>query len=101
MAFIKVAQSDEIAENSGRIFEVSPGRFVALFNHGGSFYALDNECPHEGGPLGEGDVQRGCVSCPWHGYRFDLATGACVNSARLKVAKFAVRVEGGDILVDV
>jgi len=100
LAFRKVAQRGEVAEGSGRIIEVAPGRFIALFNVGGNFYALDNECPHEGGPLGEGDVDRGCVTCPWHGFRFDLSNGACLNAPRLKVASFAVRLEGEDVLVD-
>ena len=99
MAFTRVARRDEVAESSGRIIEASPGRFIALFNVGGNFYALDNECPHEGGPLGEGEVERGCVMCPWHGFRFDLASGACVN-ARLKVASFGVRLEGEEVMVD-
>jgi 3-phenylpropionate/trans-cinnamate dioxygenase ferredoxin component len=100
LAFTKVARRDEVADGTGRIVEIGPGRFIALFNLAGTFYALDNECPHEGGPLGEGDLDRGCVTCPWHGFRFDLATGVCVNSAKLKVASFPVRIEGDEVLVE-
>jgi len=100
LAFIKVARRDEVAEGSGRIIEIGSGRFIALFNLAGTFYALDNECPHEGGPLGEGELDRGCVTCPWHGFRFDLASGACVNAPRLKAVSFAVQVEGDEVLVE-
>ena len=56
------------------------GRPIALFNVGGTFYALENECTHEGGPLGEGIVEGDHVYCPWHGAEFDVKTGAVLSA---------------------
>ena len=74
---------------------------VALFNVDGKFYALDGICPHAGGPLGEGELRGTVVTCPWHGWQFDVTTGQHCLNARLMHQTFAVRVEGDDILVEV
>lgn len=52
---------------------------VALFRVGDELHALDDMCPHSGGPLSEGPLEDGCVSCPWHGARFELASGRSVG----------------------
>lgn len=71
----------------GRVADFSPGqvhrveaegRVLALVNHAGRFYAFDALCPHQGGPLDEGEIWRGTLECPWHHHRYDLATGANV-----------------------
>ena len=76
-------------------------RIVALFNVDGTFYALDGICPHNGGPLGEGTLEGCVVTCPWHGWQFDVTTGANCLNARIQHSTFAARVEGNDVLVDV
>ena len=96
---VKVALAGDVPDGEGRVFEVQ-GRAVAVFNVGGLFYAIDNECPHRGGPLGEGDVEGAVVRCPWHAWRWDVRTGANVNNPAVKVTCFAVAVEDGAILVD-
>lgn len=75
------------------------GQAVALFNVGGEFFALAGRCPHRGGPLGQGFLDGTQVSCPWHNYTFDVATGENVVSADLKVPRFDVRVEAGQVYV--
>ena len=57
-------------------------RELALFNVGGKFYATDNVCPHRGGPLGEGTLDGNVVTCPWHGWRFDVCTGPIAIDSR-------------------
>ena len=96
---VKVAIAGDVPDGEGRVFEVQ-GRAVAVFNVSGLFYAIDNECPHRGGPLGEGDVEGAVVRCPWHAWRWDVRTGANVNNPAVKVACFAVAIEDGAILVD-
>ncbi len=54
---------------------VADERVVALFNVDGTFYAIDGVCPHQGGPLAEGEVTGCVVTCPWHGWQFDIRTG--------------------------
>ncbi|MEW6730153.1 MAG: Rieske (2Fe-2S) protein [Acidobacteriota bacterium] len=97
--FVKVAQVGEIALGKGKVVEVN-GQMIAVLNSGGTFYALDNFCPHKGGPLGEGTVVGNLVLCPWHCWTFDITTGKCtVNSMSPPVTCFEVKVEGDDILV--
>ncbi len=98
-SFVRVARRDEIPEGSGKTVEVG-GRKLALFNSGGKFYAIDNTCRHRGGPLGEGDVFGTTVVCPWHGWEYDFTTGQNTDDPSVKVACFAVRVEGDDVLVE-
>lgn len=87
---------------AGRATEVTiSGVAVAVFNVGGTFHAIENKCPHRGGPLSEGFVEGTEVSCPWHNWTFDLASGSCINAPGLSVRHFPVHVEDGDVLVDV
>jgi nitrite reductase (NADH) small subunit len=84
----------------GRAAEVVVnGQAVALFNVGGTFHALAGRCPHRGGPLGQGFLDGPRVSCPWHNYTFDLTTGENVVNADLKVARYEVKVEDGQVRV--
>lgn len=76
----------------GRVVELG-GREVALFNRNGEIHALENTCCHRGGPLGDGSLQGSEVSCPWHGWRFDLETGECLNSPGDRVRTYTVDVE--------
>jgi nitrite reductase/ring-hydroxylating ferredoxin subunit len=77
------------------------GKAVALFNAGGNLYAIDNTCLHRGGPLGEGEVDGTVVTCPWHGWQYDITTGANTNNPAVKVLCFPVSVEGTSVYVEV
>ena len=78
---------------------VAGDRVVALFNVEETFYALDGICPHQGGPLGKG-VLTGCVvTCPWHGWQFDVTTGQHQISKTLQHSRYATKVENGDVFV--
>ena len=79
---------------------VAGGQIVALFNIDGEFHALDGVCPHQGGPLGKGQLTGSVVTCPWHGWQFDVCSGQHQTSATLRHPTFAVKVEGEDVLVD-
>ena len=74
-------------------------RVVALFNVEGMFYALDGVCPHQGGPLGKGQLTGPIVTCPWHGWQFDVRSGRHQLNARCVQESFAVRVERDQVLV--
>lgn len=100
MSYLKVAQTTEIPDGEGRSYEVD-GKAVAVFNLHGTFYALDNTCPHRGGPLGEGYLEEKVVTCPWHGWRFDVTTGVCSANPATKVSQYPLKVTGTDILVEV
>ena len=100
MAFTKVATVQEVPPGQAKQVTAG-GRAVALFNVGGTFYAIDDTCPHRGASLSEGDMEGTAVSCPWHGARFDLATGAhlCPPASR-GVAAYKVQVVGNDVEID-
>ena len=101
MAFMPVAAVDEIPVGQGTFVE-REGVALAVFNAGGGrFYACSAVCPHEDGPLAEGWLEGPSVVCPWHGFDFDLSTGACGVDADLSVPVYATRVRAGLVEVDV
>ncbi len=75
------------------------GKVLCIANVGGKYAAIDNECPHRGGPLAEGSLEDGRVMCPWHAWSFDLKTGACDASPGYKVAVYELEVSGEDVVV--
>jgi nitrite reductase/ring-hydroxylating ferredoxin subunit len=79
---------------------VAGDRIVALFNVEGTFYALDGICPHQGGPLGKGSLSGCIVTCPWHGFQFDVTTGQHQTSRSLVHPRFPVKVEDGGVWVN-
>ncbi|MGQ0618921.1 MAG: Rieske (2Fe-2S) protein [Panacagrimonas sp.] len=72
---------------------------IAVFLVEGKLIATAGKCPHAGGPLHKGKVCAGKLSCPWHGWTYDLATGECDESDDVSLTRYEVRVEGDDILV--
>jgi len=72
---------------------------VAVFNVEGSYYAIDNTCLHRGGPLGEGELEGEVVTCPWHGWEYNVKTGACINNPSVCVKSYPVLVEGSELKV--
>ena len=96
----KVAKTSEIPVGSGKVIEAA-GKTIAVFNCEGTFCAIDNTCKHRGGPLGEGSLAGTTVTCPWHGWEYDVSTGECQMDSSIKVQKFDVKVEGDDIFVSV
>src|SRR5690349_718466 len=98
--WIRVAAEAELPAGSCGEY-VAGERIVALFNVGGSFYALDGICPHQGGPLGKGLLAGCVVTCPWHGFQFDVTTGQHQTSRTLVQPRFPVKVEDGGVWVDI
>ena len=96
----KVAKKSEIPPGTGKTVEAG-GKTIAVFNCEGTFYAIDNTCRHRGGPLGEGSLSGTTVTCPWHGWEYDVKSGACQLDASIKVQAFDVKVDGDDVLVSV
>ena len=75
------------------------GERIAVFRHDGRAYALSNVCAHQNGPLGEGKILDGCVTCPWHGYQYRPETGAAPPPFTEKVATFETEIRQGRVLV--
>ena len=95
----RVACVDDIPAGEGREFVVG-GRIVAMFNVDGTFHAMDGICPHAGGPLAKGQLRQNVVTCPWHGWQFDVTTGQHCLNAQLKHARFDVIVEAGELWIE-
>ncbi len=98
--FVRVAAAADVPPGTGAVVQAD-GRAIALFNVDGSFYAIDNTCLHRGGPVGEGDLEGLVVTCPWHGFQYDVITGRNVFDPDVGLESFPVRVENGDILVGI
>lgn len=94
----RVAAAAEIAPGTAKVVEVGD-KTLAVFNCDGSFYATDNTCKHRGGPLGEGTLSGTAVTCPWHGWEFDVSSGACAMDPSKHLQTYPVAVEGGDLFV--
>lgn len=100
--WVRIAPCESIPLREGRSVHVE-GRSIAIFNLGDRFLAVDNRCPHKGGPLAEGIVSGTTVVCPLHAWKVDVETGAVKNAASPIpcVATFPTRVEAGVILLEV
>lgn len=84
----------------GEAREVACGeRLICIANSGGTISAMDNVCPHRGGPLGQGIIENGKLICPWHAWAFDTKTGAAVHTPGVTVEMYEVRIEGDDVFV--
>jgi len=100
MAIVRVASVNEVKEGEGRVVSAN-GVPIALFKVDGEFYAIHNTCLHKGGPLGEGFLDGNVVTCPWHGWQYDVTTGKNVMMPNIAVKKFNVKIEGNDVFVEV
>jgi 3-phenylpropionate/trans-cinnamate dioxygenase ferredoxin component len=99
--FIRVATASELPPGGKKLLDID-GRAIALFNVDGHFYAIDDVCTHDGGPLAEGELH-GCeIECPRHGARFDVRTGAALCMPAFEpVAAHEAKVEDGAVFVRV
>jgi len=96
--FVRVASVAELLPGQAMEALVN-GKPVALFNVAGEFHAISNTCIHRGGPLGKGVLDGKLVLCPWHAWAYDVTTGVSDVNPDLKVAKYEVKVEDGQVLV--
>lgn len=97
---VKVAEKTELPEGLGKVVKVD-GRTIALFRIKDGYYAMANNCLHRGGPLGEGNLAGEVVTCPWHGWKFDVRTGAFTVIPTLKVATYKVTERDGSVMVEI
>lgn len=98
--YVKVARTDEIAPGTKKTVEVD-GIEVVIVNLNGEFYAIEDVCTHDGGPLGEGELEGCQIICPRHGARFDVRTGQALTLPAFEPAPtYEVKIEDGDVLVE-
>lgn len=95
-----ICREDELRAGEGRLVEID-GKAIALFRVGSALHAVEDTCLHAGGPLHEGTLDGTTVTCPWHEWRFDIATGRCELNPTASLARYPVRVRGGMIEIEV
>lgn len=100
MAFLRTARKDEIPAGSIREFQVE-GATIAVANVEGKFFAINNTCLHRGGPLAEGELNGKVVTCPWHGWQYDVTSGKLTMNPMVGVNCYPVEVRGDDVFVDI
>lgn len=96
--FVAVAALGDVPDEEG-ICRTVGNRRIALFRVNGEVFALNNVCPHEGGPLADGFVDGNTVMCPLHAWTFDLRSGRAITGSK-PVECYPVRIEGEKVLVD-
>jgi len=97
--WVGIAKTTDVEEGKGTVVEYQR-KCLALFNVRGAFHVIDNTCVHRGGPLGEGDLEGEVVTCPWHGWEYNVTTGHCGNNPSGHVKAYATRVEGGEVQIE-
>ena len=99
LVWLKVLDHGELPQ--GRVKPVTcQHQTLCITHYEGQYGALDNRCPHQGGPLGEGSIENGLLRCPWHGWEYNVKTGVSVNNPSACVASYPVVVEGDEVKVD-
>ena len=100
MPFVKLTTQSELpGEGEAREFELG-GKTICVANVNGSISAMENVCLHMGGPLGQGYIEGNKLVCPWHGWEYDPLTGQLADDPQSKVAVYAIKIENGDVLID-
>jgi nitrite reductase/ring-hydroxylating ferredoxin subunit len=99
MAFARAAKTTEIAPGTIKEFQLE-GKPVAVANVDGKFYAINNTCLHRGGPLGQGPLEGKIVTCPWHGWEYDVTTGKISQNPAVGVNSYPVEIRGDEIFVN-
>jgi nitrite reductase/ring-hydroxylating ferredoxin subunit len=98
---VRVCRRQDVPEGALRAFAVAGVDWPILVNNtGGTFLATTSRCPHEDVSLEDGEHCGTSITCPGHGYEFDMATGACAHDPRLRLRRYRVSFEGDDLYVD-
>ena len=99
--WVKAVSVDELPPGERIVIDID-GLFIAVFNVGGRFYAIEDVCTHDNGPLAEGELDGYEIECPRHGARFDIRSGKVLSFPAVQdVPWFPTKVEDGDVMVDV
>jgi len=97
--WLPVAKSEDVQPHRPLVVDVQDIPIALVRTDDGALHAVQNVCPHRGGPVGEGGVKGNVVTCPWHAWTFDLSTGQHTRNPGVRLRLFDVREDGGDILV--
>jgi len=96
--FVRICQASEVPSEGAKLVTLNQQE-IAIIGRDGTFYAIENRCPHKGGPLGLGRVKNGIITCPWHRFRFELESGKSVTNQAMRATTYRIVVEQGDLLL--
>lgn len=97
---VTIARTSDVPPNGARAFPLND-RMIAVFHQAGTYYAMDDFCPHLGASLAEGWVEGDVVACPWHAWRFSLKDGCWLDNPKIKAQVFPVHLVGDSIQIEV
>jgi nitrite reductase/ring-hydroxylating ferredoxin subunit len=100
MVLVKVADVNDIKDGESKVVSAN-GELIALYKAKGNFFATTNECPHKGGPLGEGYLEGEVVTCPWHGWKFNVCTGISPVAPTVGIKTYNVTVQGNNVMIEI
>jgi nitrite reductase (NADH) small subunit len=101
MPFVRIASATELPPSKEVREFLCGDKTICVANVNGTVTAMDNVCLHRGGPLGQGVIEKGKVVCPWHGWAWDPATGEAVHNPAAKLNVYPIKVESGEVLVEI
>ena len=99
MAIHRVDQVSEIPNSTGKTFDIH-GKYIAMFNLENKFVSIDNVCKHKGGSLGDGELDGNTVTCPLHGWQYNVTNGECLTNPNVKLDSYDVKVDGDTITLE-
>ena len=99
MVKIEIGKKEEFQEDTGTLIE-KEGKQIAVFNKNGKLFAIDHVCLHKGGPLAEGFVDDNTVTCPWHGWQYNIETGECLTSQGMKLNAYKIFEENEKVFLE-
>jgi nitrite reductase/ring-hydroxylating ferredoxin subunit len=100
MGWHRLCDFNDLQQGQGSEFAVA-GKVVAAFLRGDRVLAIDGMCAHQGGPIAQGQVDGDCVTCPWHGWQYDLSTGCNLISGKKLLETFATEIRNGEVWIEV
>ena len=98
--WLRVGPATSIEDGCARVVTPALGERIAVFRTGQKIFAVSNVCRHQGGPLGEGRIVDGCITCPWHGFQYRPEDGCSPPPFNEKIATYRTRIDGGEVFVD-
>jgi nitrite reductase (NADH) small subunit/3-phenylpropionate/trans-cinnamate dioxygenase ferredoxin subunit len=96
--FQRCCKTGDVPLGTSRAFDLG-GKSVAVFNLDGEYFVVDNDCPHRGGPLAEGALNGDIVTCPWHGWKFNVRQGGFAVNPNQKIGSYQTRIEAEELWV--
>ncbi len=100
MAWHEAGQANQWEVGKGRELLIA-GRVIAIFRTEDRFLAVDGMCAHQGGPIAQGTLERNCVTCPWHGWQYNIADGTNLLTQKKMLDCFPVEVRGESVWIEI